>query len=86
MTDKEILEALLAGKVVRNEMNIFLRLNPETGGLESRAVPHDPDWTTRHVFNEMRGFMGNPDIIARGQYSAVVDDDDLKGLSDEETW
>lgn len=82
MTDREIMEALVSGKTVKNAMNIFLRLNPETGRLESRAVPHDPDWIPRRFFNEMRDFTGNPDVISRGQYAKIVDETTLAELLD----
>lgn len=71
LTHAEIMQALLDGKIVATSHNIFLRLEPRSGMLQSMAWPHDPDWTNRTLlFNE--GTRRNPDVYAR-----IVDAGDL---------
>ena len=74
MTDKEILEHLLAGRTLTCNLGIHLRLNPTTQCLESRAIPHDPDWTNRSsLFDEMPPIKGLEHLTSPGaRYNTIV--------------
>lgn len=72
MTDLEIMKALIAGRVLKNQHGLYLRINPETGNLESRAIPMDPDWTSRDFFSEAPDTVTDAIVRKEWRYTTIV--------------